>query len=169
MKKDVNCYKIIIGKKIIYHDDLTVLKIDKDDFFNRFKEIENHIDNSIANMIYSKINVYYNHYYSSTSFEFVKIQLFPIEFSGSYYDGEDFVTETDINRVLSSLATFYICYQLRMCESISFAAENMLRSQITSSALDKIEEREIEERQRELKEKKDKSIRKSVENFKKIS
>ena len=45
----------------------------------------------------------------------------------------------------------------------------MLRSQITSSALDKIEEREIEERQRELKEKKDKSIRKSVENFKKIS
>ena len=120
-------------------------------------------------MIYSKINVYYNHYYSPTSFEFVKIQLFPIEFSGSYYDGEDFVTETDINRVLSSLATFYICYQLRMCESISFAAENMLRSQITSSALDKIEEREIEERQRELKEKKDKSIRKSVENFKKIS
>lgn len=169
LKKDVNCYKIIIGKKIIYHDDLTVLKIDKDDFFNRFEEIENHIDNSIANMIYSKINVYYNHYYSSTSFEFVKIQLFPIEFSGSYYDGEDFVTETDINRVLSSLATFYICYQLRMCESISFAAENMLRSQITSSALDKIEEREIEERQRELKEKKDKSIRKSVENFKKIS
>ena len=133
------------------------------------KEIENHIDNSIANMLYSKINVYYNHYYSSTSFEFVKIQLFPIEFSGSYYDGEDFVTEMDINRVLSSLATFYICYQLRMCESISFAAENMLRSQITSSALDKIEEREIEERQRELKEKKDKSIRKSVENFKKIS
>lgn len=169
LKKDVNCYKIIIGKKIIYHDDLTVLKIDKDDFFNRFEEIENHIDNSIANMIYSKINVYYNHYYSPTSFEFVKIQLFPIEFSGSYYDGEDFVTETDINRVLSSLATFYICYQLRMCESISFAAENMLRSQITSSALDKIEEREIEERQRELKEKKDKSIRKSVENFKKIS
>ena len=169
LKKDVNCYKIIIGKKIIYHDDLTVLKIDKDDFFNRFEEIENHIDNSIANMIYSKINVYYNHYYSPTSFEFVKIQLFPIEFSGSYYDGEDFVTETDINRVLSSLATFYICYQLRMCESISFAAENMLRSQITSSALDKIEEPEIEERQRELKEKKDKSIRKSVENFKKIS
>lgn len=109
-------------------------------------------------MIYSKINVYYNHYYSSTSFEFVKIQLFPIEFSGSYYDGEDFVTETDINRVLSSLATFYICYQLRMCESISFAAENMLRSQITSSALDKIEEREIEERQRELKEKKIKAF-----------
>ena len=52
LKKDVNCYKIIIGKKIIYHDDLTVLKIDKDDFFNRFEEIENHIDNSIANMIY---------------------------------------------------------------------------------------------------------------------
>ena len=45
----------------------------------------------------------------------------------------------------------------------------MLGRRRTESALDKIEEREIEERQRELKEKKDKSIRKSVENFKKIS
>ena len=55
-----------------------------------------------------------------------------------------------------------------MCESISFAAENVLRSQITSSALDKIKEREEEMRHEEIKLRKEKSILKSVENFKKI-
>ena len=119
-------------------------------------------------MNYSQINVFYNHYHSLTSFEFVRIQLFPVEFEGDYYEGEDFVIETNINQILGSLMTFYICYQLRMCESISYAAENVLRSQITSSALDKIKEREEELRHEEMKAKKEKSVMKSVENFKKI-
>ena len=169
LKKDKDCYKIIVGSKITYKDDLTVLKIDKDSFYKDFQQIEEYIDNAILEKKYSQINVYYNHYYSSTSFEFVKIQLFPIEFSGEYYEGEDFIAESDLNKILSSLATFYICYQLMMCESISYAAENLLRSQITSSALDKIEEKEEEEKVEIAKEKKDKNIRKSVENFKKIS
>lgn len=168
IKKDKNCYKIIIGKKITYQDDKILLKIDKDDFFKRFLEIEKTIEEAIDSMNYSQINVYYNHYYSLTSFEFVKIQLFPVEFKGEYYEGEDFVTETDINHVLGSLMTFYICYQLKMCESISFAAENVLRSQITSSALDKIKEKEEEIRHEEMKKRKEISVLKSVENFKKI-
>lgn len=168
IKKDKNCYKIIIGKKIAYQDDKILLKIDKDDFFKRFLEIEKTIEEAIDSMNYSQINVYYNHYYSLTSFEFVKIQLFPVEFKGEYYEGEDFVTETDINHVLGSLMTFYICYQLKMCESISFAAENVLRSQITSSALDKIKEKEEEMRHEEMKKRKEISVLKSVENFKKI-
>ncbi len=168
IKKDKNCYKIIIGKKITYQDDKILLKIDKDDFFKRFLEIEKTIEEAIDSMNYSQINVYYNHYYSLTSFEFVKIQLFPVEFKGEYYEGEDFVTETDINHVLGSLMTFYICYQLKMCESISFAAENVLRSQITSSALDKIKEKEEEMRHEEMKKRKEISVLKSVENFKKI-
>ena len=120
-------------------------------------------------MNYSRINVFYNHYYSLTSFEFLKIQLFPVEFKGEYYEGEDFVAETDLNGILSSLMTFYICYQLKMCESISYAAENVLRTQITSSALDKLEEKEEEDRHEEMKRKKEKSILRSVENFKKIA
>lgn len=169
LKKDKDCYKIIIGKKITYKDDLTVLKVEKDEFYNKFQDVERLIDNAILEKKYSKINVYYNHYYSSTSFEFVKIQLFPVEFTGKYYEGEDFVAESDLNKIISSLATFYICYQLMMCESISYAAENLLRSQITSSALDKIDEKEKEEKTLLFKQRKDKSIRKSVENFKKIS
>ena len=168
IRKDVNEFKIIIGKKIIYMDDKVLLKIDKDDFNPRFLEIEKCIDDAIHSMNYSEVNVYYNHYHSLTSFEFMKIQLFPVEFNGEYYEGEDFVIETDINKFIASLMTFYICYQLRMCESISFAAENVLRSQITSSALEKIKEREEKLRHEEMKLKKEKSVLKSVENFKKI-
>ncbi len=169
LKKDKDNYKIIVGKKITYNDDKVMLKIEKDEFYKKFQDVERLIDKTILEGKYSKINVFYNHYYSSTSFEFVKIQLFPIEFKGKYYEDEDFVAETDLNKVLSSLATFYICYQLKMCESISYAAENLLRSQITSDALEKIEEKEEEEKIMRFKEKKDRSIRKSVENFKKAS
>ena len=168
IRKDGDCYKIIIGTKIVYNDDKILLKIPKDDFLKRFLEIERCIEDAIDSMNYSQVNVYYNHYHSLTSFEFVKIQLFPVEFSGEYYDGEDFVIETNIHQVIGSLMAFYICYQLRMCESISYAAENVLRSQITSSALEKIEEREEELRHEEFKRRKEISILKSVENYKKI-
>ena len=168
IKKDTDCYKIIIGKKIICEDDKVLLRIDKEEFLDKFVVIEKCIEEAIESMNYSQVNVFYNHYHSLTSFEFVRIQLFPVEFSGEYYEGEDFVIETDINRIIGSLMTFYICYQLRMCESISYAAENVLRSQITSSALDKIKEREEEMKHEEIKHKKEIGIRKSVENFKKI-
>ena len=168
IRKDKESYKIIIGKKINYSDDLVVLKIDKEDFFKRFLEIERIIDGALLKQSVSEINVYYNHFYSLTSFEFVKIQLFPVEFKGEYYEGEDFVMETDVKEVLGSLMTFYICYELKMCESISYAAENVLRSQITSSALDKIKEKEEEMKHEEIKLRKEKSVLKSVENFKKI-
>ena len=169
IKKDTNSYKIIIGKKIVYTDELTLLKINKDDFMDRFGEIQDLVEDGIRGMKYSRINVFYNHYYSLSSFEFLKIQLFPVDFKGEYYEGEDFVAETNLNGLISRLASFYVCYQLKMCESISYAAENVLRSQITSSALEKLEEKEKEEHHEEMKKRKEKSVLKSVENFKKIA
>ena len=168
VRKDKDAYKIIIGRKIVYSDEKVLLKINKEDFFKRFTEIENCVEEGLRTKRYSKINVFYNHYYSLSSFEFLKIQLFPVEFKGEYYQGEDFVAETDMNSLISSLMSFYICYQLKMCECISYAAENVLRSQITSSALEKLDEKEKEERHEELKKRKEKSVLKSVENFKKI-
>ena len=70
---------------------------------------------------------------------------------------------------LNTANTINICYQLKMCQSISFAAENVLRSQITSSALEKLEEKEEELKHEELKKRKEKSVLKSVENFKKVA
>ena len=120
-------------------------------------------------MSYSEINLYYNHYNSSTSFEFRKLTLFPIDFDGEYDTKNDFVIETDITNMLHSLLSFYILYELRMCECISRAAENVIRSQITSQALDKIEEIEQDDENRRRKEKKNNLVLKTVENFKKIS
>lgn len=169
IKQDKEEYKIIIGKKIPYTDEKTILKINKDDFEKEIGKIEKTIDDALHNNSYSEINLYYNHYNSSTSFEYKKVTLFPIEFDGEYDTKNDFVIETDITSMLYSLLTFYIMYELRMCERISRAAENVLRNEITSQALDKIEEIEIEKQNKTRREKKNKAVLKTVENFKKIS
>lgn len=169
IKKDKEDYKIIIGSKIVYNDDKTILKIDKDNFYKEFDKIEDTIDNAIRNASYSEINLYYNHYNTSTSFEFKKLTLFPVNFDGEYDTKNDFVIETDITSMLQSLLSFYILYELRMCECISRAAENIIRNQITSEALDTIEEIEIEKANEIRREKKSKLVKKTVENFKKMS
>ena len=169
IRKDKDDYKIIIGSKIVYNDEKTILKIDKDNFYNEFNKIEEAIDSAVRNRTYSEINLYYNHYNSNTSFEFRKLTLFPVEFDGEYETKNDFVIETDITSMIQSLLTFYILYELRMCECISRAAENILRSQITSEALETIEEMEIEQINQTRREKKSKLVKKTVENFKKMS
>ena len=68
IKKDKDCYKIIIGKKINYNDDLVLLKIDKEDFIKRFIEIEKCINDAPDNEKRSEINVYSHHFSSFTSF-----------------------------------------------------------------------------------------------------
>ena len=70
--------------------------------------------------------------------------------------------------MLKSLISFYICYQLKMCECISEAAENLNRNQITSLALDKIEEIEEDEKNTRLREINEEACFKNVENFKKM-
>jgi F0F1-type ATP synthase gamma subunit len=166
--KNLNNDKIIIGKKIVYKDSQTVLKIEKDDFESRFIEIQHYIEKALIDMSYSEINIYYNHYYSSTTFGFKKVKVFPVEFTGEYYDGNDFVAETDLQKMLKSLVSFYICYQLKMCECISEAAENLNRNQITRMALDRIEEQEVEDRNAMLRKKNEKACFENVENFKKV-
>ena len=161
--------KIIIGKKIVYKDANTVMKVEKDNFEKEFSEIQHYIEKSLLDMKYSEINIYYNHYYSSTTFEFKRVKAFPVEFSGEYYEGTDFVAETNLQKMLKSLVSFYICYQLKMCECISEAAENLNRQQITRSALDKIEEREETERNAMMRKKNEEACFKNVENYKKVT
>ena len=138
-------------------------------FEKQFSEIQHYIEKALLDMKYSEINIYYNHYYSSTTFEFKRVKAFPIEFSGEYYEGTDFVAETNLQKMLKSLVSFYICYQLKMCECISEAAENLNRQQITRSALDKIEEREEIERNAEMRKKNEEACFKNVENYKKVT
>ena len=71
--------------------------------------------------------------------------------------------------MLKSLVSFYICYQLKMCECISEAAENLNRNQITRMALDRIEEQEVVKHAAEVRKKNEEACFKNVENFKKVS
>lgn len=167
IRKDKDCYKIIIGKQIKYRDDLTILTIDKKNFYNDFNKLETIIATAILDLSYSEINVYYNHYYNSTTFDFVKAQVFPIEFNGKYYEGEDFVVETDIHKMLSRMLSFYICYELQMYEKNCFAAENIKRSIITKLSLEKLKELEEMKKAQILRSRKEQTILKTVENFKK--
>lgn len=166
--KNVDNYKIIIGSKIVYKDDKTVLKLEKDLFNQEFIQIRHYIEKSLLDMSYREINIYYNHYYTSTTFEFKKVNVFPLEFKGEYYSGVDYTAETNLQNMLKSLVAFYICYQLKMCECISEAAENLNRNQITSMALDKIEEKEEEKRNQYLRKRNEEACFKNVENYKKI-
>lgn len=168
IKEDINDYKIIIGKKISYEDDKTLLRIHKNDFHKEMPKIEATIDEALQNLEYSAINLYYNHYYSFSKFGFLKLQLFPVEFEGKFYEGEDYVYETNAAKMIRGLMSFYICYQIKMAEAISEASENVLRNQITNMALDKIDEQELKRLNDERKEKLQVVIRKNVENYKRI-
>ena len=48
--KDKDTYKIIIGKQIRYRDNLTILAIEKKDFYEDFKKIEEIITQAILNL-----------------------------------------------------------------------------------------------------------------------
>ncbi|MDD4187736.1 MAG: F0F1 ATP synthase subunit gamma, partial [Bacilli bacterium] len=121
----------------------------------------------IKNMSYSKINVIYNHYNSINSFTFTRKTLFPISFeeSSGKSHKEDFIVETDINDLFVNLITLYISYQIIIAEANSWAAENVMRQQITRESLKKIDEIEFYKSRKERKEKKYKDFKKIIENY----
>ena len=100
-----------------------------------------------------------------------KKKLFPLDYDdvedeGVSYD-EDFAMETDIKPMLNSLIALYICYELKICEMNSYAAENVVRQQITSESLKKIDEIEEEKFKEERKIRKQKEFQAIIENFRK--
>jgi hypothetical protein len=61
----------------------------------------------------------------------------------------------------------YICYEIKICEMNSYAAENVVRQQITRESLKKIDELEEEKTMVERKAKKQKDFQKIIENYRK--
>ena len=166
LKSDIFSPKILIGKKLAKTKDKPLLRMNKDEFSNRFKEIEAIIGEAINNFTYSKINVIYNHYHNANTFETMRKTIFPIERKESnVLSTEDFVVETDINEILINLVTLYISYEIMIAATYSYAAENIMRQQITSESLKKIDEIEAATLIRERKEKKYRSFQKSIENY----
>lgn len=162
LKKDIDDdLKIVIGKKIhINNKQNVILEMSKEDFTGSgFNKVQQIINDTLINRTCKEINVIYNEYHNINNIEFVKKKLFPVEFSKKdINDSYDFVIETDVNKVIAKMVSLYICHQLKIMEQNSYASENVMRQQVTRESLKKIDE---------LKEEKDKVIRKE-EKYKKF-
>lgn len=167
MEKFKSNYKIIIGKKMRDMTEKLLLRINKEEFKKDWQKIEEIIFQGIKKMSYSQINIIYNHYNSINSFTFTRKTVFPVKFepsSRSSYS-EDFIVETDINEMFVNLITLYISYQIRIAEANSWAAENVMRQQITRESLKKIDEIEFYKLRKAKKHKKYKDFKKIIENY----
>lgn len=167
IRKHKKSFKIIVGKKMFNSKDNILLKISKEEFLSNFIKIEEIILNGIKNMTYKEINIIYNHYYSINNYDFVRKTLFPVEFKNDkdIIYNEDYIIETDINDMLFNLINIYICYKIRIAETNSWAAENLMRQQITSISLKRIEDMDAESYRKKLKQKKSRDFKKIIENY----
>ena len=168
IKSDPDVKKIIIGRKINYNNDTVLMHIAKEDFYKDLNEINEYLSNAINNREFREINIYYNHYYNFSHSEFLKMQVFPVEYDESYKEKVDFMIETDIKSFINNLITYYVCYQLEICEIFSWASENVIRNTMTSTSLKKLEELEVETKIKTLREIRNKSLKKNIENNKKV-
>lgn len=166
-------YKIIIGKKVHYFetDDKVLLYETKENFYKDFSKVQEIIVNSIFENKFSQINVIYNHYHNIDKLEFTIKKLYPFDYEKEkdddvYYE-DDFAQETDLRTLISNMIALYICYELKICEMNSYAAENVIRQQLTSESLKKIDELEEEKMKYIRKEKKQKDFQKIIENYRK--
>lgn len=172
---DKDAYKIIIGKKLLnIEDEKTIIKLEKEEFFHEYKKIEEIIKDYIINHKIKEINVVFNHYHSLSEITFEKKKVYPIDIDDWKNDSEeinldaDYVIETDVEKIITSIIVLYICYQIKVFESNSWASENIMRERITRESIKKIDELEEEKTKRTRKEKKEKNFKKQINNQRSI-
>ena len=168
IKSDPEAMKIIIGRKINYKNETVLKHIAKEDFYKDLTDINDFLKNAINNRDYREINIFYNHYYNFSHSEFLKMQVFPVEYKEEYKEKVDFLVETDITSFINNLISYYVCYQLEICEIFSWASENVIRNTMTSTSLKKLEEIETANKLKMLREIRSKSLKKNIENNKKV-
>jgi hypothetical protein len=156
----------------ISRDSLVVVKstVPVGTCFKVKEHVEKIIYDAIINRKYREINVIYNHYHNVNNLEFTKKKLFPVDYDeerdNETFD-EDFAMETELTPMLNNLIALFICYELKICEMNSYAAENVIRQQLTNQSLKKIDELEEEKFKEERKWKKQKDFQKIIENYRK--
>lgn len=171
IKDDPDSVKIVVGKKIFpKHDDNVKMKVSKDNFITDYPKIESLIYDYVEKHELKEINVIYNHYYNVNDIRFEKRKLFPIELDEVHKKevnlDVDYVIEADIKKVMTSILALYICYQIKILESNSWASENVMRERVTRESIDKIETLEQEKKQQDRKDKKYQAFKKQINNYK---
>ncbi len=169
VKKDQDAYKIIIGKKIfsaIINDEKVLFKCEKEEFNDKIDEIEQLIKDYILNKRVKEINIIYNNYQSVSSIVFKTKKIFPVVELDEEIDEKtlklDYLIETNVDDLVSSLIVLYICYNIKIIECNSWAAENVMRERITRESIKKIEEIETEKEIMERIEEKEKNFKRQI-------
>lgn len=167
LEKDVSQDKIIVGKKIRTSDNQVLMKIAREDFIERYDEIERIISDSIKGRQHSEINLIYHHFNNTTNIELKKKKIYPfdIDFNGKGKYKEDYYVEGDANSILINLVTSYLNYEIKIADVNSFASENIMRQNSTSESLKKIDEREIVATREERKVKTQREFSKVIDNY----
>ena len=165
MKNDKDSKKILIGKKIIRKTDAVILNTTKEEVYRDFSEIEEIIYKNIFSNKIKEINVLYNKYYTVNDIRFEKVRLFPIDSNGDSNLKVDYVIETDINELIANLLALYLCYEIKIIESNSWASENVMRQTITKESLKKLDEIEEDKTRRIRKEKNSESFKRQINNY----
>lgn len=166
--------KIIVGRKIrIYGDEKesVLLEMSREEFEEDITPVFQIVDEAFRAKKYSRINLIYNHYYSSSEVEFMNKQLFPLPKhlrSDRTYQ-EDFVFEGEIEPLLTNLIILYLKYELIVAREVSSAALNITRQNTTTESLKKIDEREDQRHMRKLRENREKEFGKVLDNYTKLS
>ena len=169
VKKDKESYKIIIGKKIfgaVLNDDKVLYKCEKEEFLDKLNEIEKIIKEHVLNKSVKEINIVYNHYISVSSIVFDRKKIFPVVELDEELDDKllkiDFLTETNVDDLISSLIVLYICYNIKILECNSWASENVMRERITRESIKKIDEIETEKEIMNRIEEKEKNFKRQI-------
>ena len=172
---DKDSYKIVIGKKLFNIEDEKILfKIEKDEFYKFYPDIEKMVSELISTKSVKEINVIFNYYHSITEITFEKKKIFPVNIDDIKTDineedyTADFVIEMDVNKLITSLLVLYICYYIKIYEFNSLASENVMRERVTRESISKIEEKEEEELKENRKLKKQESFKKQIDSLKRI-
>lgn len=168
-KEEIDCDKIIIGKKILTEKENVILAITKEDYHENTKNIEDILYDIIINKKNSEINLIYNHYYNVGKIELITKRILPLEHKKENKEyKEDFTVEGDINEILTNVIVLYLTYEIRVAVENSYASENVARQKLTQESLKKLDEIEDEDIRTERKERKQESFKKVVDNFIKL-
>lgn len=159
--------KIMIGKKLRSGKNGTILKMAREDFIERYSEIEEILSRSIRDRDHSEINLIYNHFNNTSNIELKKKKIYPFNMEagskGKYK--EDYFVEGDANTILVNLLTSYLNYEVKIAYANSFASENIMRQNSTSESLKKIDEREATEKIETRKARTKKEFGKVIEGY----
>jgi F0F1-type ATP synthase gamma subunit len=159
--------KIIIGKKLRRPEEGVLLAMDRDEFDERYGDVEAILAGSVRGLRHSEISVVYNHYYYSGRIGLRRKKIYPIVLGAEAENlyTEDFSLEGDVNDLLASLSAAYLGYELKIAATNSYAAENIMRHNATTESLKKIDEKEAKDMLERNKEKKQKAFAKVLDGY----